>query len=390
MLFTILRVSLIALPLLVTWCVFVLYAFLRYRFLRQEELAHVLAAAAESGAPLAPALWAYVRDRPRDEWRTFWVIVVLFFALPGYYFYWRRHGFERKVARAAGLLETGYTLHQALKAARGAASREVVLAAAVGESTGQLATSLRLAPRWRLGPVWLEAAPRLIYPLFLVGGSYLVTAFLVTFILPKYQKIFADFKVELPPVTQALVASGDRLIEAFGTVLLGAFALAFLGFALLVSPSLRWYCPGLGRLHRMQTQGRLLRMLGLLLGAGRPLPQALGLLTDSGYFRGPARRRLARACRRLEEGEPLADTLRRAGLLPRSMVGLVQAAERAHNLPWALGELGELRARRAVRISERVSLAVFPITVLAVGVLVGFVAFGMFLPLLELLAEVGR
>jgi type II secretory pathway component PulF len=72
------------------------------------------------------------------------------------------------------------------------------------------------------------------------------------------------------------------------------------------------------------------------------------------------------------------------------MVALVSAAQRAHNLSWALSELGDMQARRAVRISERLSLTIFPIAVFAVGLLVAFVAFGMFMPLLTLLAEVGR
>src|SRR5947209_1059316 len=175
------RILILCVPLVLLWYGLVLVAFLRYRILRQEELAHVLAAAADSDAPLAPVLWAYLRDRPRDEWRTFWVALLLFFTLPGYYFYWRRHNYERKVERLASMLETGYPLPEALRAARGVAPREVLLAASVGTSTGQLASCLRLAPRWRLTPVWLESGPRLLYPVLLLVGVYLVVAFLIVF-----------------------------------------------------------------------------------------------------------------------------------------------------------------------------------------------------------------
>src|SRR5581483_7580799 len=289
----------------------VLFAFFRYRVLRQEELAHVLAAAAESGAPLAPALWAYLRDRPRDEWRTFWMAVILFFTLPGYYFYWRRHNYERKVERLASMLETGFPLPEALRAARGAAPREVLLAASVGTSTGQLAACLRLAPRWRLTPVWLESGPRLLYPAFLLVSVYFVVAFLSAFIVPKFQKIFGDFKVRLPVVSELMFSAARWFVRYGGVVLVMAIPVGVILAVALMSPTLRWYFPGVGRLYRMHARSRVLRMLSVLLDSGKPLPQALEVLAESGYFRGTVLYRLAQVQLRIEQGEPLADSLRR-------------------------------------------------------------------------------
>src|SRR5437588_12844468 len=68
----------------------VLYAYFHYRAGRQEEFLHLLAAAAESGAPLAPALRAYLEDRPWGGWRAFWAGLLLFLVLPGYYWVWHR------------------------------------------------------------------------------------------------------------------------------------------------------------------------------------------------------------------------------------------------------------------------------------------------------------
>jgi type IV pilus assembly protein PilC len=100
-----------------------------------------------------------------------------------------------------------------------------------------------------------------------------------------------------------------------------------------------------------------------------------------------ASRRLKQVCFQVEQGEPLAKPLHRHGLLPAAMVPLVQAAERAHNLPWALAELGDhLADRTAVRV-RRVLQTFFPLSVFAIGLLIGFVVVGMFLPLLKLMAE---
>ena len=88
-----------------------LFAYLHYHQARQEEFLQLLTTAVESEAPLAPALWSYLSDRPHGPVREFWVAVLLFFVIPGYYWVWhRRHSFDHKVARVACLLEDGWPL----------------------------------------------------------------------------------------------------------------------------------------------------------------------------------------------------------------------------------------------------------------------------------------
>src|SRR5581483_9165383 len=55
-----------------------LFAFLHYRQVRQAEFLYLLTTAAESGAPLAPALRAYLGDRPGGAAREVWVGGLLF------------------------------------------------------------------------------------------------------------------------------------------------------------------------------------------------------------------------------------------------------------------------------------------------------------------------
>ena len=86
-------------------------------------------------------------------------------------------------------------------------------------------------------------------------------------------------------------------------------------------------------------------------------------------------------------GEHLPDSLRRSGLLPRHMLPLVQAAERAQNLPWALTELGDFLADGAVGRMRRLSQLLFPVSVVAIGLLVGFTALAIFSPVVEVMTE---
>jgi general secretion pathway protein F len=360
----------------------IVLAFLHYRHIRQEEFLAFLTTAVRSQAPLDKSLLVYLKDRPRDRWHNFWVALIV---SPIYYFSWHReHSFDRKIGEVVMLLRQGAPLYIALEKAPGVASRETILAAAVGESTGRLPECLESVPRWRLATVWLDALPRWIYPLFLLTGMAAISAFLMVFITPKFEKIFEDFHMRLPWLTEQLIIHSRRfwLLPVYLWLALLALVTVLLGSSICC-----WHCPIVRRFYRMDNQGRVLQMLGLLLHAGQTVPDALRLLTGLGAFRPVVHRRLTQALHRVEQGAPLPETLQQQGLLPRSMLPLVQAAQRAGNLPWALSELGESLNRRLVRQVQRFTMIAFPLLVMAVGLLVGLFVVGYFLPLIEMISR---
>jgi type II secretory pathway component PulF len=58
-----------------------------------------------------------------------------------------------------------------------------------------------------------------------------------------------------------------------------------------------------------------------------------------------------------------------------------------NNLPWALEEIGNQRLRLASLFAQRFSLVVFPLLMLLLGVMVGFIAIAMFMPLIKMMVE---
>jgi type II secretory pathway component PulF len=366
----------------------VLFSFFQYRYGRQEEFLYLLRTVAEADAPLAPALWAYVLDRPHGAQRQAWLATLLFFVLPGYYWIWhRRHNFDYKVARIATRVQQGESLPSALRAVRGVASPETRLAVSIGQATGQLAICLKSLGRRGLALIWIEIIPRVVYPILVLAAIISLAAFFSAYILPRLARIFSDMHIPLPDVTVRFLAFSELAEDYFWipifVVAAGLFAVALL-WALT---TLRWFCPVVGRIYRMHIQSRVLKPLGVLLQAAQPAPEALALLAESRTFRGIAVRRLRRCGRRVEAGEPLSDSLYRAGLLPQHMVPLVHSAERAQNLPWVLNELGDFLDERAIVRMRQLSLGVFPVSVVILGLLVGFTALAIFFPLVAVLAE---
>jgi general secretion pathway protein F len=369
----------------------VIYAFVQYREGRQQELTHLLCTIAEAQAPLAPALWAYLDDRPRGTLREFWTAILLFFLLPGYYWIWhRRHTFERKIARVAQHLEMGETLADALDQSPGVVARGTILAVRIGEKTGRLAESLRSALPRRLTALWLEMLPRFLYPMLLVGFMIGLTSFWMTNVLPKMERIYGDFDLELPEATQRLTNFGAFVLEHLGILFLLMLISGGLAVLIFSSSYVLWYVPILGRLYRRHQQSNVLKLLSTLLRVDMPAPASVEMLAKSSYFSRVVRRRLQVVATHLQQGEPLALTLQRDGLLPKSMTALVQASERMHNLPWALNELGESMGERTVRTLRRMSQVAAPLLVIGVGFLVALEVLGIFMPVIEIVTRLSE
>ncbi len=360
-----------------------------YRVSRQDEFLQLLDGAAEAGAPVVPSLQAYLGDRPTSAWRSFCTCLLQFFLLPGYYWLWhRRHNYDQKLARVAQRLEHGCSLQEALESEPGVASPTTRLAVAVGESTGHLALSLRRSSEGPLATVWLETVPRLLYPIGLLIVLFGVGSFWVIYLLPRMMRIFRDFGMQLPWLTLQLAQLADWCSHFAWLLVLGFLGLLTLAILAFLNPQMRWYLPGFRRLYRMSVQSRILKMLAVMLEAEKPLPEALSILSDSGVFPFAVCQSLHQGRTQIEQGQTLPDVLSGVGLLPAHMAPLVRAAERARNLPWALTELGNNLASRAVWLRRRLSLFLFSTSVVLVGLLVGFMVVGMFMPLVKLISEI--
>jgi type II secretory pathway component PulF len=370
-------------------CVWLLYVHRRYREARQGELAQVIATAVEAQMPLAPAVLAYLHDRPR-EGRAAWDAALMAVCPPGYLVWTQRRTFDDRVARLSALLAIGMPLPAALRTVPSVAPPELAVAADVGDATGRLADCLRRCDRERLRVVMLEVLPRLLYPMMLLAFITVVAVFLAKDVAPKFQRILADSQQSLPAATDRLFSIAGDIDVYWDAIGLAVLGLAGLVLLLKVSPMLQWHLPVVGRLIRWETQGLVLGMLGELFKSDRPAHEALGLLASAPDLPRAARRRLEKAQQGVAAGEPLPDALRGAGLLPRAMSPLVSAAIRTHTLPSALTELGELLTTRAVRLVRRVSLIISPVLVIAVGAMVAFIVVSIFMPLIQLLTRLSE
>ena len=145
-------------------------------------------------------------------------------------------------------------------------SREIALAVTVGQFSGKLAQALGRLPDRRFALQWLEMMPRLAYPLLVFCAMLGILHFVVLFIIPKFERIFLDFKMRLPVETEVLISASRWGFRFWPWTLAGTLFLIVAINLLIASSRVRWHTPFIGMIYRQYARGQFLHVLGLMLG----------------------------------------------------------------------------------------------------------------------------
>lgn len=334
---------------------------------RQSSLLAMMDIAAQRGIPLDTAIAAFAEAH---------------------------HGrFRRKVLAFARLLREGVSLTTALNKVKHLLTLRAVATTEVGELTGDVATAIQLArgSEDRHHECTSQFMIRICY-LFIVATIIQgVVAFNMYWIIPKFKAIFADFGIELPPITKWLIAASDVMVDSG---ILVVFSLASV-VAVLIAPAAmvgplfgfpmlqpeffeNWFA----RSHC----GTVLRCMALCMQQGRSLPSALTILSDH-YPVPRIRRRLQAAVRYMSNGESWVSSLKRAGVIRTAEAELLQAAQRSDHLVWAMNEIAEGSDRRFYYRLDMAVQFLGPIVIMLLAAPVALTAIALFLPLVELIHD---
>jgi type II secretory pathway component PulF len=231
----------------------------------------------------------------------------------------------------------------------------------------------------------------LVYPAVLAVLAVAVLAFLLTYFIPRFAAVFAEFGGALPWLTRAIMAVSDFFIAHGPTLLLVAAVLALVarralgtdaGRRLLERLMLR--TPALGRVISQFALVRFCRMLGTLLGAGVPLIPALGAARQA-IGNQTLSDAVVRAVEEVREGAPLARSLAQCPqLFAPSTVEMVSVGEEAGRLDAELVRLADTYESELDRRLRMLVALAEPALLFVMAGLIGTVVIGMLLPVFTL------
>lgn len=292
-------------------------------------------------------------------------------------------------------VEAGRSLHEALGRVPGAFDTIHIALIRSAELTGRLDEVLgRLAAdEERRVKVEGKVRSALAYPAFVLMVAAGVVAVMVTFIVPTFVGIFEQFDVPLPWPTRFWVAlmTQPRLAYGLALALSTGVAAAWLWSR---SPAGRrrvdaWKlrAPVVGNVVQALIVSRVTRSLASMVRSGFPLLEALaaaGRLAGNHVFQEA----LDETRKGVERGASLSAALRFTGVFPALVVDLVTIGERSGALDEMLDRAAALAEEDTDNRLAALTSLLEPVLVVMMGVVVGFIALSVFLPMFTLMSSV--
>ena len=230
----------------------------------------------------------------------------------------------------------------------------------------------------------------LVYPCLLVLLSLGIVTFLMTAVLPKFIAIFEESDVVLPLPTRILLFVSRILQNFWFLVPVAAGAAVWAARRYYRMPQGRhrvhsWILriPFLGALLTQTMFTRSFRVMASLLKSGIAAVPALAVTEDlmGNEILSGAVGRIRRA---VVGGAPLSEPFRAEKIFPPTVVQLVAVGERTGSLDESFLHLADYYDKEVERALRAFTALLEPLLLLAMGLLVGFIALSVLLPIFQL------
>jgi type IV pilus assembly protein PilC len=223
----------------------------------------------------------------------------------------------------------------------------------------------------------------LTYPAVVAAMSVVVVVILVGFVLPKFEKFFASLHTKLPLPTRLLLAVGHFFTNYGIFVVAGIALLTILLFVALrtargatAKDRLTLRLPVVGDLARHVILERFCRILSSMMQAGVSLPEAMRVTIEATSNR-IYKRGLGDARDAMMRGEGLAAPLITTGLFPPSAKQMFRVGENTGTLDRQLATAAVYFERELDYKIKRFTNLFEPVVIIAMGLVVGFVAIAL-------------
>jgi type IV pilus assembly protein PilC len=187
-------------------------------------------------------------------------------------------------------IESGASLSEALAKSPKVFDRLYVNMIKAGEAGGSLEVILRRLAEFkeRTQSLKNKVIGAMMYPIMVVLFTIGILTFIMLKIIPEFQKMFLEFGIELPAMTQLLMAISDRVVNLW--FLFPLMPIAVILFISLVckfrAGRMGWHLfllklPVMGKLVEKSNLARTTRTLGALIASGVPIIEGLTITRET-------------------------------------------------------------------------------------------------------------
>ena len=223
----------------------------------------------------------------------------------------------------------------------------------------------------------------LAYPAIVMVLAIVVSVVLVVYVLPKFKSFFKSLNAKLPLPTRMLLDFANW-IGNWGYLTGGLIVATVIGLFVAtrtmrgreIKDQIVLKIPVIGDLIHTAIVERFCRLLASMTIAGVPLPEAVAV-TTAATNNTVFRKGLTEARSAMLRGEGLAAPLAATGLFPGAAKQMFAVGESTGNLDEQLSAAANYLDRELDYKIKRFTTLIEPAVIIAVGVIVGFVAIAL-------------
>ncbi len=267
-----------------------------------------------------------------------------------------------------------------------------------GESAGVLETVLDTIATYKENTEALKGKIKkaLFYPAMVIAVAILVSSVMLVFVVPQFEDVFKNFGAELPAFTQLIVKFSRFMVSWWWLMLIVTVGSIFsFVFAYKRSPGFQHFLdkvvlkvPVIGSIMHNSAVARFSRTLATTFKAGVPLVEALesvaGATGNSVYEKAVWRIRDD-----VSVGYPVNMAMKQVNLFPHMVVQMAAIGEEAGALDTMLFKVAEFYEQEVNNAVDALASLLEPMIMVIIGVMVGSMVVGMYLPIFKLAAAVG-
>lgn len=233
----------------------------------------------------------------------------------------------------------------------------------------------------------------LVYPIIIIGGMVAVAVVMMIFVLPKMMVLYEEFEAELPMVTKILMGVSKFTTAFWWLGLALVFGLAYVFFLWKKTKigqkqysQLFFKIPILGSLNKKLILTEFTRTLGLLVGAGISIIEALNIVAET-IGNEIYREEVASAAKKVERGLPLAVSLVESENFPPIVPQMIGVGEETGKVDEVLAKLSSYFEMEAEQAIKGLTTAIEPLIIILLGIGVGFLVIAIIMPIYNLTSQ---
>jgi type IV pilus assembly protein PilC len=235
----------------------------------------------------------------------------------------------------------------------------------------------------------------MFYPVAVLVVAVSILILLMVKVVPQFRTVFEGMSIKLPAFTLLVLGISEIVKNQILLVLAGivvlVIAVVLFGktrFGRLVIDKIKLKIPVMGPVISKVAISRFTRTLGTLISSGVPILQALTIVkeTAGNVIVSNAVNAIHES---VKEGETITAPLEACGVFPPMVVSMVDVGEQTGALPEMLLKIADNYDEEVDNSVAAMTSLLEPIMIVFLAVVVGSIVIAMFLPLIEMMNQVG-